>query len=337
MFELVEKAAPLTSLICDFRDAYAFLSNFFRCGLLWQGIYYPSTEHAFQAGKALDMNIRQKIADAPTPSDAKNLGWKLTPQPHWRDRIRHDVMAEILSAKFATPSLAEQLVATGTALLVEGNTWHDNDWGWCRCRRHAQRPGHNLLGHALMRRRAELNPAIANRWVRVAATGHRPHKIPRKQRDWVRDKLAYVAEKAVREHGMEVAISGLAMGSDLWWADAAHAVGARVWGHSPHPQQDQRWPDAWKDHRRRVMELAERVEHLGPEFSNAYLFGRNTWMINEADALVVVADTSRSTGGTIAALHEARTRIPVVLIDLYDETVRLVKPQETRLLGYTAR
>lgn len=325
MFDLVEKAAPRTSLIADFRGDHACLSNFFVSGLLWQGIYYPTTEHAFQAGKTLDMNIRQKIADAPTPQVAKAMGWKLTPQPSWHEKVRHEVMAEVVSAKFAIPSLAEQLVATGTALLVEGNNWCDNDWGWCHCPKHACRPGHNYLGLTLMRQRAALNHDLAGRWTRVAATGHRPHKIPPKLRPWVQDQLAYVADKLVREHGMEIAISGLAMGTDLWWARASNDVGARLWGYSPHPEQDQRWPQVWKDRRRQVMDRAERVEHLGPRFSNAFLFGRNVWMIRDADALVVVADTSRTDGGTIAALQQARGRLPIVLIDLRDETVRLVR------------
>lgn len=327
MFELVEKRAPTGSLINDFRGDHSWLSNFSDSALLWQNIYYPTVEHAFQAGKTLDMNLRQQIADAPTPQRAKQLGWSLTPQPGWRDRVRHEVMAEVLAAKFTIPTLAEQLRATGSALLVEGNDWCDNDWGWCRCRKHSWRPGLNLLGRALMRQRAILDPSLVGRWTRVAVTGHRPHRIPARQRPWVQDKLGYVTDKLVGERGMEVALSGLAMGTDQWFAEAALTTGARVWGYSPYPEQDARWPQIWQDRRRRIIDTAERVEYLAANYSNAHLFGRNTWLIRDADALVCVADTSRTTGGTISALRQARDRIPIVLIDLHDEAVRLVRPR----------
>lgn len=329
MFDLVERAAPASAIISEFRDAFAWLSNFAPSTLWWEGVCYPTAEHAFQAGKTLDMNLRQQIADAPTPGRAKKLGWSLTPRPGWRDQIRHQVMAEVLAAKFATPSLAAQLVSTGTALLVEGNDHEDNDWGWCRCERHRSRPGHNYLGRALMRLRAQLNPELAGRWTHVAATGHRPHKIPKELRDSVESRLSYATDKLVRERGMEVAISGLAQGVDVRWAELAAAAGARVWGYSPYPEQAQRWSQTWVQRRRAVMNTAERVEHLAPAFGNHHLHNRNHWMVRDAQAIVVVADTSRSSGGTIEAVRYAHQRIPMVLIDLNDDEVRLVQPRAT--------
>ena len=46
-------------------------------------------------------------------------------------------------------------LATGGAVLVEGNTWHDNYWGCCTCSRCAGRRGRNNLGRLLMKLRAE--------------------------------------------------------------------------------------------------------------------------------------------------------------------------------------
>lgn len=327
VFELVERAAPTWAVISEFRGQFGWLSNFSPSVLWWEGVCYPTVEHAFQAGKTLDMNLRQQIADAPTPSKAKQLGWSFIPRPGWRERIRHQVMADVLAAKFTTPSLAARLIATGTALLVEGNTHCDSDWGWCKCIRHRSRPGNNYLGRALMRLRAQLNPDLAGRWTHVAATGHRPHKIPKDRRDSVEDRLAYATDKLVRERGMEVAISGLAQGVDLRWAEMASAAGARVWGYSPYPEQAQRWSQTWVHRRRKVIESAERVEHLAPEFANYHLHNRNRWMIHDSHAIVCVADTSRTSGGTVEALKYAHKRIPMVLIDLNDDEVRLVQPR----------
>jgi predicted NAD-dependent protein-ADP-ribosyltransferase YbiA (DUF1768 family) len=49
------------------------------------------------------------------------------------------------------PELAAELLETGEALLIEGNTWHDQIWGDCRCGRpECAEPGLNLLGQILM-------------------------------------------------------------------------------------------------------------------------------------------------------------------------------------------
>ena len=60
-------------------------------------------------------------------------------------------MEEIVLAKFRhNADLAEKLVATSGAVLVEGNTWHDQTWGSCSCDGHRDTPGANALGVILM-------------------------------------------------------------------------------------------------------------------------------------------------------------------------------------------
>lgn len=57
--------------------------------------------------------------------------------------------------KFAGPHPADQLIATHPHPLVEGNTWHDQFWGDCRCDR-CPGQGDNMLGVVLMGLRNEL-------------------------------------------------------------------------------------------------------------------------------------------------------------------------------------
>jgi predicted NAD-dependent protein-ADP-ribosyltransferase YbiA (DUF1768 family) len=52
--------------------------------------------------------------------------------------------------------LARQLLDTHGVLLVEGNTWHDQVWGSCRCDDHCDTPGGNALGVILMAVRLRL-------------------------------------------------------------------------------------------------------------------------------------------------------------------------------------
>ena len=71
----------------------------------------------------------------------------------WLDRL----------AKFRQNRDARQiLLSTNDAILIEGNTWHDNTWGDCSCgdRPECKKPGLNLLGKALMLVRKELQDEL---------------------------------------------------------------------------------------------------------------------------------------------------------------------------------
>lgn len=145
----------MPDLIMRFSGAYRFLSNFYPAPVLWDGIWYPTTEHAFNAGKSLSVEDRIRIAAAPSPAEAKRLGRGVRLRPDWDDVVRYDVMAEVLELKFRDEYLRAQLLATGDAELIEGNDWHDTHWGVCECRRHSG-VGDNHLGRLLMELRAGL-------------------------------------------------------------------------------------------------------------------------------------------------------------------------------------
>lgn len=88
------------------------------------------------------------------PDGCKKLGRSVELRPDW-DQVKFQVMTRLVMAKFKDhPELAEGLLATRDDLLVEGNTWHDNIWGDCRCNRpdhpECKEPGLNWLGQILM-------------------------------------------------------------------------------------------------------------------------------------------------------------------------------------------
>lgn len=136
------------------KDGHAdgFLSNFYEVsGLIFAGAAYPTVEHAYQAAKTLDLGVREEIRTASTPKRAKQLGRGTDLRPGW-DRMKAEVMYVLLGRKFAGPYMARLLIATAPAELIEGNWWHDNYWGDCRCgKRHDCRAeGQNMLGELLM-------------------------------------------------------------------------------------------------------------------------------------------------------------------------------------------
>ena len=66
-------------------------------------------------------------------------------------------MLKIIRNKFSqTPILGSWLKETYPKLLIEGNYWHDNYWGQCKCNRCTRYKGRNTLGKILMQVREEL-------------------------------------------------------------------------------------------------------------------------------------------------------------------------------------
>jgi len=141
-------------IIERFTGKHAFLSNFHPCMVVYEGVTYPSTEHAYQAAKTLDGAERAKFWASPprprkvaTAKEAKALGRKVTLRPDW-EQVKVGVMREILGAKFAKPHFRFLLASTEDATLVEGTTWHDTFWGICTCSEHNGK-GENWMGRLL--------------------------------------------------------------------------------------------------------------------------------------------------------------------------------------------
>lgn len=137
-----------------FDGRYRFLSNYYESPFVLHGIEYQSVEHFFQAAKALSADDHDRIVAAPTPGKAKRLGKSVTLRPDWEE-VKEDVMMQGLREKFKIPELREKLLATGDQELIEGNIWHDNIWGDCRCSKCCSTKGQNKLGKLLMQLRQE--------------------------------------------------------------------------------------------------------------------------------------------------------------------------------------
>lgn len=135
---------------------YGAFSNLYKRVVLFEGIIYPTSEHAYQAGKARKEAVRNWILSAPTPALAAMAAhglyvWDVV--PNWAD-IKFDRMRSVLRAKFTQhEDLRELLLATGDLRLVEAGTV-DNAvnrvWGEVNGR------GQNMLGVLLMELRSEL-------------------------------------------------------------------------------------------------------------------------------------------------------------------------------------
>ena len=141
-------------IIRRFDGAYAFLSNFYPSTITIDGLTYPTVEHAFQAAKSAEVWRREEVRLAKTPGMAKRTGRALPLRADW-EFVKIGVMRICLFEKFLDNPLRQMLLDTGDAVLVEGNTWHDNQWGECKCGR-CTPPGRNLLGRLLTELRVSL-------------------------------------------------------------------------------------------------------------------------------------------------------------------------------------
>lgn len=144
------------NVINCFNGEYAFLSNFAHSSITFKGKTWLTVEHVFQAAKTLDENKREQIRLALTPGKAKHMGRKVHLRSDW-ELIKKEVMLKSIRLKFKqNPELKEKLLRTGDAVLIEGNTWHDNIWGDCCCLKCQKIKGKNVLGEILMKVRDEL-------------------------------------------------------------------------------------------------------------------------------------------------------------------------------------
>ncbi len=117
--------------------------------------------------KVEDLEARRIILDAGTPGKSKRLaslkgmadlssqfGREVKLRPDWEE-VKVKVMIQFVTMKFHDPTMRNLLKNTGTATLIEGNSWHDCYWDICRCTG-CGNIGQNRLGLILMSLRSKL-------------------------------------------------------------------------------------------------------------------------------------------------------------------------------------
>lgn len=288
-----------------FSGDFEFLSSFHSHPFSWQGRVAQTAEHHYNAAKTDDPVEKARVYDQETPGRAKREGQKVALRKGWDDHLKTDCMASIIEAKFAFGSpLAQSLLRTGEALLIEGNVWHDRYWGQCTCEKHYHWPGGNMLGRLLMARRTELRGEPAP-LTRVGITGHRPQSLSPSEQEWTGQVLPALMHSLRTSHGMQVAISGFALGADTIWAQAALEQGIRLWGYIPSPDQSKRWQASERALHLELVSNASRILVHGESHDNRWFRARNEMIVRDSNVLVAVHKEGKSTGGTAAVIRKA--------------------------------
>ena len=133
------------------------LSNFSADMVEWEGVLWPTSEHAYQASKFIDPALRLKIQHARSPREAKSMAkaHDESRRLDWSDDLKLGMMEEILRCKVAQHSdIADILMRSGVIELIEDSPF-DNFWG-----RGKYWKGQNHLGKLWMKIRNDLRTAL---------------------------------------------------------------------------------------------------------------------------------------------------------------------------------
>ncbi len=131
------------------------LDNFSSFGLIMNGEYFKTSEHAFQYLKFKDSNIEiaNKIKDCFSPNEAREIAHKYKDKriSNWSE-IKYKMMEEVLRLKVEQNQIVrEKLLNTKDYLIAENCIDEDTDWGLDN-----NNQGDNNLGKIWMKIRADI-------------------------------------------------------------------------------------------------------------------------------------------------------------------------------------
>jgi len=142
----------------------------------------------------------------------------------------------------------------------------------------------------------------------VAGTGHRPEDCQSE------GHVRIVTNVKLRTtHCIEVFISGMAAGFDLWAADEALDLGIKVWaarpwaGHGPRKGDEELYERVLKNAKRRI-DVSPALNYPGPQVYQT----RNVWMVDHADVVLAYWNEDKQSGGTFNCVQYANdNEVPI--------------------------
>ncbi len=135
------------------REFFVF-DNFSSFGIVLDGDFYPTVEHAYQAGKFVDTapEIAEKIKKCLSAHEAQQIAFKNKDKlpKNWHD-IKVDYMEKLLRIKLEqNPYVKQKLLQTKNYLICEDSP-KDSFWGIGK-----NRDGQNQLGKLWMKLRDKI-------------------------------------------------------------------------------------------------------------------------------------------------------------------------------------
>lgn len=135
------------------KDTYGEFSNFSSFGFTdAEGIYWPTSEHYFQAKKFVSPILQEKIRKINSPIDAAIEGRKReNPLREDWEEVKDDIMLYAVYQKFNQNTILKELLLSTATLPIVEHTNNDSYWG-----DGGDGTGKNRLGYILMEVRSKL-------------------------------------------------------------------------------------------------------------------------------------------------------------------------------------
>lgn len=126
---------------------------------------------------------------------------------------------------------------------------------------------------------------------RVCFTGHRPEKLNRSEKS-VLDGLETAIRQAIAD-GSNVFISGMARGVDIWAAEIVLQIRSegediKLICASPYRGFEKNWSIDWQRRYNNVIEAADLVRFICPNYSKSCFQIRNEWMVDHSSRVIAV-------------------------------------------------
>lgn len=154
----------------------------------------------------------------------------------------------------------------------------------------------------------------------VAGTGHRPGKLGGYSAA-SRNDLINLARGFLLKTKPKKIISGMALGWDLAWAEAAVELRIPLVAAVPFAGQENIWPSASKELYAGLLAKAEEVHIVSPGGYSAHKMQvRNRWMVDNSDATVALWDGS--SGGTANCIAYTKDKAKP-LVNLWEDWEQL--------------
>lgn len=148
----------------------------------------------------------------------------------------------------------------------------------------------------------------------VAGSGHRPKHLPCKYNEndpWIVEILNKL-DKAIQLVKPQSIASGMAIGWDMWLAEAALRHNIPLIARIPFPNQHLKWPPKTQQRYKNILSSAKEVECIGPYYSEEYLRKRNHSLVQHCDILWVLWNGDEKTG-TGSAIKMAQQQNKVIV------------------------
>lgn len=143
----------------------------------------------------------------------------------------------------------------------------------------------------------------------VAVTGHRPNKL-NNEYDGVgplSDAIRKEFKKIIEEVRPIVAISGMALGVDLLWAETCLDYGLPMAAAIPFKGQESIWPEKSKQRYYDILAKVTRIYYIcEPGYAAWKMQKRNEFMVDRANMLIAVWDGTK--GGTANCVQYAQLK-----------------------------